>query len=47
MNSKKSPRDIEVIPNKVEPGRSSLSIPAQADKLFSEGKTPMVKVYEQ
>ena len=36
---RKSPRDIKVILNKVEPGRSSLSIPAQAYGLFSEGKT--------
>ena len=38
---RKSPRDIKVILNKVEPGRSSLSIPAQAYRLFSEGKTPI------
>lgn len=37
---RKSPRDISVILNKVEPGRSSLSTPAQAYRLFSEGKTP-------
>ncbi|HEY7573337.1 MAG TPA: hypothetical protein VH796_18405 [Nitrososphaeraceae archaeon] len=36
---RKSPRDIKVILNKVEPERSSLSIPAQAYKLYSEGKT--------
>lgn len=34
--ARKSPRDI-----KVEPERSSLSIPAQAYRLFSEGKTPI------
>ena len=38
---RKSPRDIKVILNKVEPERSSLSIPAQAYRLFSEGKTPI------
>jgi hypothetical protein len=38
---RKSPRDIKVILNKVDPGRSSLSIPAQAYRLFSEGKTPI------
>jgi hypothetical protein len=38
---RKSPRDIKVILNKVEPGRSSLSVSAQAYKLFSEGKTPI------
>ena len=38
---RKSPRDIKVILNKVEPERSSLSIPAQAYKLYSEGKTPI------
>lgn len=38
---RKSPRDIKVILNKAEPGRSSLSIPAQAYRLFSEGKTPI------
>ena len=38
---RKSPRDIKVILNKVEPGRSSLSIPAQAYRLFSERKTPI------
>ena len=38
---RKSPRDIKVILNKVEPGRSSLSISAQAYRLFSEGKTPI------
>ena len=38
---RKSPRDIKVILNKVEPGRSSLSIPAQAYRLFSEGKAPI------
>ena len=36
---RKSPRDIKVILNKAEPERSSLSIPAQAYRLFSEGKT--------
>ena len=36
---RKSPRDIKVILNKVEPGRCSLSIPAQAYRLFSEGKS--------
>jgi hypothetical protein len=38
---RKSPRDIKIIPNRVEPERSSLSIPAQAYRLFSEGKTPI------
>ena len=38
---RKSPRDIKVIVNKVEPEGSSLSIPAQAYRLFSEGKTPI------
>ena len=38
---RKSPRDIKVILNKAEPERSSLSIPAQAYRLFSEGKTPI------
>jgi hypothetical protein len=38
---RKSPRDIKVILNKAEPERSSLSIPAQAYRLFSEGKTPV------
>src|SRR3954447_5448626 len=38
---RKSPRDIKVILNKVEPERSSLSIPAQAYRLFSEGKKPI------
>ncbi|HEY7572954.1 MAG TPA: hypothetical protein VH796_16465 [Nitrososphaeraceae archaeon] len=38
---RKSPRDIKFILNKVEPERSSLSIPAQAYRLFSEGKTPI------
>ena len=38
---RKSPRDISVILNKAEPGRSSLSTPAQAYRLFSEGKTPI------
>src|SRR6476620_11504384 len=38
---RKYPRDIKVILNKVEPERSSLSIPAQAYKLYSEGKTPI------
>src|SRR5689334_9047408 len=38
---RKSPRDIKVILNKAEPERSSLSIPAQAYKLYSEGKTPI------
>src|SRR5690242_15937302 len=38
---RKSPRDIKVILNKAEPGRSSLSIQAQAYRLFSEGKTPI------
>jgi hypothetical protein len=38
---RKSPRDIKVILNKVEPERSSLSTPAQAYKLYSEGKTPI------
>ena len=44
---RKSPRDIKVILNKAESGRSLLSIPAQAYRLFSEGNTPMVKVYVQ
>jgi len=38
---RKSPRDIKVILNKVDPERSSLSIPAQAYRLYSEGKTPI------
>jgi hypothetical protein len=38
---RKSPRDISAVLNKVEPERSSLSIPSQAYKLFSEGKTPI------
>ena len=38
---RKSPRDIKVILNKVEPERSSLSIPSQAYRLFSERKTPI------
>jgi hypothetical protein len=38
---RKSPRDIKVILNKVEPERASLSIPSQAYRLFSEGKTPI------
>lgn len=37
---RKSPRDIRVILNKVEPERSSLSISSQAYTLFSGGKTP-------
>ena len=36
---RKSPRDIKIILNKVEPERSSLSVPSQAYRLFSEGKT--------
>src|SRR6476469_8353634 len=38
---RKSPRDIKVILNKFEPERSSLSIPGQAYRLFSDGKTPV------
>src|SRR3954452_25583837 len=38
---RKSPRDIKVIMNKVEPERSALSTPAQAYRLYSEGKTPI------
>lgn len=38
---RKSPRDIRAILNKVEPERSSLSLPSQAYTLFSELKTPI------
>jgi hypothetical protein len=38
---RKSPRDIKVILNKIEPERAALSIPAPAYRLFSEGKTPI------
>ena len=37
--ARKSPRDIRAILNRVEPERSSLSIPSQAYKMFSERKS--------
>jgi hypothetical protein len=38
--TRKSPRDIKVILDKADPGRSSTSLSSRAYKLFSEGKTP-------
>ena len=39
---RKSPRDIKVILNKVEPGHSSLSIPAQAIDCFLREKLQLM-----
>jgi hypothetical protein len=38
---RKSPRDIKTIIDKVDPGRSSLSVTPRAYQLFKEGHNPI------